>query len=383
MKKWIAALIALALITSCVAFGLVGSGDVLEPTLNKNVKYKIGYTEGFAYTSYAAHLYGILIGLKELGWIDSLEGLPYTSGDDDTAAMWRWLVKNQPSKYLEFVSDGYYSFDGDESKMAEAYTRIHNGSMDMDIMLAMGTKAGRTMTAETPDVPVLVFSTSNAMASEIITSVTDSGKDNVWAHVDLTRYRKQVEVLYDIFGFKKLGIIYEDSLEGRSYADLDNVQDVCDRLGVQLVRRNVKENLTEEDYLRYKNDMQKAFNDLSDEVDAFYLTAGNLKAEELPPMFEPFYDHKVPVFSQLGGDEVAYGALISTAANYVDIGRFGAQVISRSLHGENSRYIPATYEDTPKIIMNLDVAKRIEYTPDFEILLIADKLYLNRKEGAQ
>ena len=379
MKKWTALLLLVCLLVSLSVFGLKGTENNQTPTKHSGEKFRIAYTESSPYSSYAAHLYGILVGLKEMGWIRSLEGIPYKAGQDDTAAMWQWLIKNQPSDYLQFVPNGYYSLNGDAIQTQTVYTRIHGGPHDIDLMLVMGTMAGRSLAVQKPDVPVLIFSTSNAIASQIIGSATDSGKDNVWAHVDLKRYRKQVQVLHDIFHFKKLGIVYDDTLEGRSYADLDNVQAVCGQLGVELVRRTVTENKNEADYSRYRSDMQKAFTDLSDKVDAFYLTAGNLKPQELSDLLKPFYSKKVPVFSQLGGEEVQYGALISTAANYMDIGRFGAQVIARSLHGENPRRIPATYEDTPKIVLNLDVARKIGYKPDFEILLIADKLYLSQK----
>lgn len=353
--------------------------DLMQPLLNGNHKFNIGYTESIHYTSYAAHFYGVLVGLEEMGWINSLEGIPYESGDDDTEAMWQWLVAQQPSDYLYFAPDVYTSYNGDVAEMEKAVQMVQE-STDLDLMLAMGTTAGRNVTQETPVIPVLVFSTSNAIASEIIESEIDSGKDNVWAHVDTKRYVKQVTVLHDVFQFKKLGIVYEDSLTGRSYADLDNVRAVCEELGVELIERNVVENKSSDDYDRYHDDMQEAFESISNEVDAFYLTASNLSASDLPALFEPFYDMNIPVFSQLGGEEVEKAAIMSTAANYIDIGRYGAQMVSQSLHGENPRYLYATYEDIPLIVFNMNIAHKIDYEPDFEILLIADKIYFDAEK---
>lgn len=352
--------------------------DPLQPRWRTVEKFKIGYSESSPYNSYTAHFYGLLVGLQELGWIDSIKGIPYEFGQNDTEKMWQWLVENQPSEYLEFLPENYYSFSGDNQAIDEAYQRVHTQTPGVDLMLVMGTSAGRSLTKEAPTIPILVFSTSNAIASEIIKSETDSGKDNVWAHVDTTRYKKQVQVLYDLFQFKKLGIVFDDTIEGRSYADLENVKAVCDQLGVELVYRNVSESKSDTDYSRYRQEMKSAFDDLSDQVDGFYLTAGNLEPEELSELFESFYQKKIPVFSQIGGEEVQYGAIMSTAANYEDIGRYGAQIISRSLHGENIRYLSAVYEDTPNIVINLDVARKIEYTFDFEVLLIADKIYITQ-----
>ena len=374
MRRRKRVIISIVLLVLC--FQVTFAEDLLTPTLKNNAKFNIGYTEAIHYSSYAAHFYGILVGLQEMGWINSLEGLPYESGGDNSDEMWQWLVKNQPSDYLNFVSEAYYSFDGNADIKLSASDRVKTGT-ELDLMLVMGTSAGRAVTEVAPDIPVLVFSTSNAIASEIIESDTDSGKDNVWAHVDTKRYRKQVAVLHDIFQFETLGIVYEDSLTGRSYADLDNVRAICEELGVTLVERNVTENTNSDEYPRYRDDMASAFEDIADDVDAFYLTASNLAAADLPGLFEPFYQGQVPVFSQLGGEEVETGAIMSTAANYIDIGRYGAQIVSKSLHGENPRYLYATYEDIPLIVLNINNARKIGYEPDFEILLIADKLYFD------
>jgi ABC-type uncharacterized transport system substrate-binding protein len=342
-------------------------------------KFKMGYTESTEYANYAATFYNVLLGLKELGWIETLDGIPYKPGQNEATAMWQWLCINQPSTYIEFVSDAFYKFDGDQTVMAAAYKRTHEKAQGIDMMLTFGTLAGKTLTKTTPEIPVLVFSTSNALASEIIASATDSGKDNVWAHIDPKRYQKQVTVMHDIFKFKKLGIIYEDTVEGRSYADLKNVKEVCQSLGIQLIERHVTENVTPKEYPRYKKDMSAAFIDLSDEVDAFYLTAGNLNPSDLPELFKPFYTKKIPVISQLGGEEVEKGAVMSTASNFIDLGRYGAQIVIRSLKGENPRKLEYLYEDVPYIVLNLNVANKIGYKPEFEILLIADKVYFDPK----
>lgn len=375
--------IAVLLLLFCVSLWAVNFAEgsqapnLFEPPAAGTPKYKVGCTESTEYSSYAANLYNVLVGLNELGWVDSLEGIPYTPGQNESVIMWEWLVANQPSQYIEFVPDAFYKFDGDTAIMEAAYQRTHQKDQGIDLMIALGTLAGRTLTKTAPEVPVLVFSTSNALASEIILSETDSGKDNVWAHIDPNRYKKQVRVMYDIFHFKKLGIVYEDTVEGRSYADLANVKAVCASLGVEVVERHVKENPSPKEYERYKKDMAAAFKDLADEVDVFYLTAGNLNPDELTALFKPFYDKKIPVISQLGGEEVEKGALMSTASNFIDVGRYGAQIVVRSLKGENPRTLSPVYEDVPYIVLNLNVAKRIGYQPDFEILLIADKVYFD------
>jgi ABC-type uncharacterized transport system substrate-binding protein len=45
------------------------------------------------------------------------------------------------------------------------------------------------------------------------------------------------------------------------------------------------------------------------------------------------------------------------------------------LNGTSPRKIPQVYENSPNIILNVEVAKAIGYKPRFEILLVADELF--------
>jgi hypothetical protein len=50
-----------------------------------------------------------------------------------------------------------------------------------------------------------------------IKSNDDSGFDHINAHVDPSRYERQVLVFHDAINFKRLGVTYENTVNGRSY----------------------------------------------------------------------------------------------------------------------------------------------------------------------
>lgn len=199
-----------------------------EPPNEISQKIRIGYLEGEEYINFAGNLHAIIIGLETLGWLENLEELPYTQGQENTAALWHWLATNDIGPYIEFVKDAHYSLLGADYSEDDVIDRLAERE-DIDLMIGMGTVAGKTLAHGKHSVPSMVFSASNAVQSTIIQSVEDSGEDHIWAHMDAERYKKQVEVFYDIFEFKKLGMVYENTDVGRVYAAVDDVHQVAEQ----------------------------------------------------------------------------------------------------------------------------------------------------------
>ncbi|SMP58084.1 ABC transporter substrate binding protein [Anoxynatronum buryatiense] len=357
----------------------VGPAEMLTetgpPADFKGPPLRIGYAETDPFANFAGTFHGLLIGLQELGWIDiNPEEIPFTEGQEDSLVMWQWVEANNGSPYVTFVQDAHYSLLDDDA--AEALVNRVEQEQDLDLMIVMGTYFGRVMAAADHETPTLVFSTSNAVQAGIIESPHHSGKDHLWAHMDADRYKRQVAVFHDIFEFEKLGLVYEDSMEGRIYAALEDLELLKEERGFELVTRIVKEASGEEDRDRYHEELLQAYTELADEVDALYMTAGTRDNRELERLLTPLYQAGIPVFSQLGATEVRHGALLSLyRADFTGVGRFGADQIGHVLRGEKPGDLPQIYGDTPSIVLNMAVAERTGYQPPFEILLIADEIY--------
>lgn len=337
--------------------------------------WRIAFVETDPFVNFAGTFQGLLVGLHERGWIDvPLDQIPFSDGQEDSLVMWQWLEEHNQAPYLTFVQDAHYSLV-EEEITEDLLLRIEE-VQDIDLFIATGTTPGRLLSQATHEIPTLIFSTSNAVQAGIIDSAYDSGQDHIWAHMDATRYQRQIGVFHDIFHFEKLGIVYEDSLEGRVYAALEDLEALQKDLGFQLVTRTVNEASGDEDRLRYHHQLLQAYQELATEVDAFYLTAGTRDNNQLSSLLRPFYDAGIPVFSQMGASEVRHGALLSLyRADFIGVGRFGADQIGRVLNGEQPRNLSQVYGDTPSIVLNMEAADRTGYNPPFEILLIADELY--------
>lgn len=340
--------------------------------LNNGQKWRIGYCESQPYFEFDGILYGIVNGLEEIGWLENTAELPYVPFQEDTESMWQWLAARDLGPYIEFVQDAHFDLSVDSGD--EIIKRLKEDN-DIDLMILNGTLAGLTLANDKHTVPSLVFGSSNAVKSGIIQSEKDSGSDHIWAHVDPGLFIRQVEVFYDIFHFEKLGILYVNDSFRRAFAAVDDVESVAKEKGFEVIHHHKVYDPNNVD--QYLKDVLEAHKKLAQEVDAMYVTNGAWEISKIYELLEPFYEKKIPVFSQVGSGEVRHGALISLArANYSGIGSFGAQTIASVFKGITPRNINQRYEDSPSIALNLEVARTIGYKPTFDILLAADEIYL-------
>jgi ABC-type uncharacterized transport system substrate-binding protein len=377
----------LVLLFTCVflsqAFALAADKGSFSttPRTNKGKKWRIGYIEVGPYESYQKVLKATVAGLMELGWIEEAE-IPDPDDPKDTSKLWAWLVSSIKSRYIQFVADAYWNAKWkDELRKKNKEKVIHrlNKRKDIDLMLALGTKAGQDMANNRHSVPTVVGSTTNPLTANIIKSVEDSGYDHIHAMIDPERHERQVRLFYDLIGFKLLGIAYRDSETGRSTSGIPAVEKVAKELGFEIIAcdlltvipgSNENERKEEKAALCYEK--------LAPKVDAIYITryAGGVTLKNMPRLLAPINKLKIPSFSQAGADEVKHGVLFSIAtAKFIDQGRFYAKTIAKIFNGARPRDIGQVFKIPPKIVINLKTAKIIGYDPPIDLLGSTDEIF--------
>ncbi|KUG02617.1 abc transporter substrate-binding protein [hydrocarbon metagenome] len=338
-------------------------------------KWRIAYCESEYFITYTQTLAAIVKGLEENGWINNLEGFNQVVDSGDSRTIWKWLASREVSPYIEFVDDAYYNLREPDIDREGIIERL-NSPKDIDIMLVMGGAAGNFLSNSEHDTNIFVFAASNAVRSGIIDSVEDSGKDHVWAHMDEQRFERQTKAFYDIMKFNKLGMVYEDSDNARIYSAVNEVESLAKEMGFEIVRCHVNEPLRPEEYPGYYQEVQAAYDELAEQVDAVYVTIASLESDRLPELFQPFYEHKIPIFSQLGNIEVQNGALLTVSVmDEVNIGRFGADNIVKCLLGADPRELEQSFQSAPKITLNAEVAKKLDFKLPFELVIVVDEAY--------
>jgi len=371
----------------CVdSFGQTNSpSTALAPVDHGGVPWRLAYLESRPFENYAATLANMIMALHRMGWIKSIDGLPYAKGQTDAKVIWDWMANQQGEPYLKFVQDGFYTFDGlnkdQVNANADQISQRIRESKDIDLLLVMGTQGAQKMAHCQLPVPILAMAISNAKEAGIVQGNEFSGDEHVWAHMDHYRYKRQIDIFYDIFKFKTLGVVMDPDLAGRSFAAIDDVLKAAKERSFKVVIENVPQpQKYATNKQQFATDLEAAFARLAPRVDAVYLGLfiGNdpkVLAQELSPLTQ----RKIPIFAQQSSD-VANGALMSLARqDFSGVGTFDATAMVRILKGESPGSIPQIYESSPNIMINLDVAKQIGYRPHFDLLLGADQIIKTSK----
>jgi ABC-type uncharacterized transport system substrate-binding protein len=359
------------------AHGQMASDDEgLRPTRRPDgKKWRIGYVDSGDYSEYPRTLRAIVQGLVQLHWLSPLD-LP---SHLDSAELWGFLVAHARSDYLEFVADAWWRPGNADPQQRPAVRRAIADRLakraDLDLILAMGTWAGQDMAALQAPVPTIVASTSDPIAARIIRSVEDSGLKNLHARVEPQRYQRQIRLFHEIFPFKRLGLVYEDSPEGRIYGGVDAVYEIAREAGFSVVACHTPSNGVPQS--QATQGVLDCYRQLAPHIDAAYVTVHRgVTPTSIRAVAEVLGRAAIPSFSMLGSGQVQQGILLSVAeadASYV--GRFYARTIARILNGESPGDLTQVWTDPSKLAINLQTARLIGFDPPVEALFAADELF--------
>ncbi len=352
-----------------------GNLSISPSKKSDNQRWRIGYFFSDDYADYPKTLLAIAYGLQQIGWL----GLPKIPDGLTGKQLWKLLSEGTESQYIEFVSDALWQSDSFESKnnpnIKQAMLKQIKNRMDVDLIIAMGTWAGQDMVNIGTPIPTIVTSTSDPVTAQIIKSPEDSGIDNLHARVHPERYQQQVRLFHEIASFKRLGLVYENSAEGRTYSAIAAVEQVADERGFEIIGCNaLSHSIPQEEAVQ---NVLKCYQEISSKVDAAYVTVHRgITFDSVKQIAKILLDARIPSFSMLGSEEVKQGILMSMAqADYSYIGLFYAETIARILNGEKPRKLKQIWADPAKIVLNLKTSRLIGFDPPVDILLAADDVY--------
>ena len=347
----------------CLFYITRNKTDNFLPCKNHNKKWRIGYYEGGPWIDYQGNLKGIVHGLMKLEWIERKE-LPSLPDERDTSRLWRWLSETAQSNYIEFISDAYWS-SGWKKELREknrvaAVNRLAERK-DIDLMIVAGTWAGQDLANDLHKIPTIIISASDPVKAGIIKSAEDSGFDHVFAKVDPKRYIRQLRLFHTLTQFSRLGIIYEDTPEGRSYAALDDAYKVAKEKNFEII--TCKTQFAQLSIEEAVEGTLKCIESLAQKIDAFYITDHRGQTlSHIDNILKPLLHHKIPTWAQSGSEFVKRGALYSTTkVEYDAYGLFYAKVIASFFNGKKLKDINQIFEDPKGLTVNTATARIIGY----------------------
>lgn len=350
-----------------------------SPTLNNQKKWRIGYVEGGSWFTYPLNLKSIIEGLMDLGWITKKE-IVIEQGFDDSKKFWDWITHNIQSDYIEFPQDAFWSSNWlvpGRKKAVDTIIKRWQDKNDIDLLLALGTRAGQDLATNDHSIPTIVIDASDPVAAKIIRSAEDSGYDHVHARCDPNRFQRQIRLFHEIVGFDTLGVPYMDSEIGRSYSAIDDVEKIAQEHNFRAVLQPypyIPDWSPEQYYALGVNSFQKLG---ETGIEAIYITEQTaMDLKNLPNLVKILLKYKIPSFAQSSSELVKRGALLSISqAGYKYVGQFHAETIAKILNGATPRHLPQIFEAPQRIAINMKTAELIGFDPPVHWLGIADEIY--------
>ena len=344
------------------------------PIRNNGKKWRIAYYEGGPYSDYTDTMRTLIKGLIDLKWIEAPS--PPEIDKKGTKAYWQWLTQcNSP--YLSFKLENRYSANWDNQKRNKIKQTIIDSlrNKKVDLILAMGTWAGKDLANNQHTVPVVVLSTSDPLRAGIIKSINNSGFEHVTARIDPNRYFRQIRMFHRIVGFKTLGVALENTTDGRIYSAMNELQAVSKERGFKIITCNVLD--TNVDHQESDRSCLKCYEQLARKVDAIYVTALYCVDRRLDNIVKIFNKYKTPSFSMLGSKFVKKGLLLSISSDsgYNELGKYLADKIARILNGTKPVELKQVFEDPLDIAVNIETARQIGFDVPKSILSIATEIY--------
>ncbi len=374
----------IAIFLGVLIFFLSGPGPVCAETGSSSHqtsgnarKFQIAYYEGGHYSDYTDCMRAIIHGLIHYGWIENTP-VPLLEGNVDKP-YWQWLSSQAKSSRLSFAMENAFSAGWSEDRRKDTKQTVLNllNSGKIDLVIAMGTWAGQDLSNLSHHVPTLVTSTSNPIQAGIIQSAQDSGIDHVTARVDSKRYLRQIRMFHRIVGFKNLGVIYEESEDGRLYSAIKELEMVAKERHFNIVRCTFIDSTPDRE--TSGRECIECMKQVAKTADAFYVTAMLALDEQIDQMADILNKHKIPSFSMVGSKYVKKGILlsISTDEGYRAQGLYDAKKMIDILKGATPRDLNQELPDPLDLVINMDTARAIGFHPPAGILRISKKIYEN------
>lgn len=375
MKKILTVVLLVAILGFCRGGGVAAAENAGPRLRPDGGKWRFGCLQGGDYQNYRLMLGKTIRALQAMGWIAPGE-LPSPGDEAGVRGLWNRLAAGElESEYIEFAADAFWSADWDEKRRAEVREKVLrrlNRERDIDVMLALGTWAGQDLANGRHSVRTFVLSSTDSIAAGIVPDSQGSGFPHVHSMVTPRRHKMQLSMFHELIGFKKLGVAYEHSPTGRTYAAMDEVEAAAQECGFEIVSCDTVDHTGSE--REAFESVMSCYEKLCEQVDALYITyQKGVTKKTLPALLEPLFDKKIPTFSQAGVDEVRKGVLLSLGRkDFASDGAFHARAIARSLNGVPPGSIDMVFQPPRLISINLGTARLIGYDPPVQFLGTAD-----------
>lgn len=345
---------------------------------NGKEKFKIAIIQSGDYFAYQNVFDSFTYGATQIGWMNEVI-LPENSKKSIKDYLTE-LQKTSYSSYIEMSPDLFFDLNWDD-KLVESpvFKNLISKESGVDLIFCLGTFAGQAILKQKDfNIPVIVDSVSDPVGSGLSKAKEDSGYDFLTVRIDPDEYSRQIRLFHDVVGFKKLGVIYEDSVNGKSYAAIEEIEKVAKEKGFEIVRNHSAMADASDDKVKVAQEMYlKGLEEILPKIDALYLvTSAGTEMENINNIVGLINKYKVPTFAMEGSRYVKKGVLLGVSESELKMaGIYNAKKMSRILKGEQARKLDQIFINQPKIAINLKAAEIIGYDVPIDIIGSSDEIY--------
>lgn len=338
----------------------------------------IGCLIGEEYFYFEDELFAAASELEEIG---AISGFDINGTYDTTQDVWEALtgaVSEGNTKYI-FSRDDFYNYEN----MSDGDIQSMLGIDSIDLMMVFGTAAGKLLTenADKLNYDYMVFGATDPISSGIVAGTEERYNDRSYAQVDTRRITRQIEGAYELFEFKDIGVVYEDTDAAYSYSGIGQLEAASKEHGFTIHTRHVVESAGSEDDDRYYRDLKAAYDDLQDEIDALYITTATIDPAMLPELLKDLHKAGVVTIAESSASQVQMGALMHISlADSTEEGQFFGHVLEQYAGGTPITEIGQVFEFTPKIYFNRETVEETKVKLPLEMYLVADTIYPEEEE---
>ncbi len=352
-----------------------------QDSVNCKKKWRLAFVQNGSFSEFKILTRYLLLKLYDDGYIDLPEDLPFEFDFDDPEI---WKVMSEytmasKKSCVVLLPDGLYNANWNESIWEQTSENLRNRlqeTKDIDLLVGLGVATGIKFADSSFGIPIVIADAASPEAAGVI----GPGKFSTKPLVHVQKYPKRVSMAlknyYNIFKFKKMGLITDVNEKYRAMQSFDVIKSVVNELGVEFVYcigdLNSREpGFGQVEFARCRDELINAG------VDTLYLPPFNGTTEKgFFKLIHPLVDRDIIVISESRIYEVEKGALISLVETSIeDSGRFEATVIERILDGEKPEEINQYYHTNLAFALNLKTARMVDWKPSFELLMSVEYLF--------
>lgn len=250
----------------------------------------------------------------------------------------------------------------------------------VDLILSWGTTVtlgiGGTLSqlddpAHNHDIPEIFMIVADPVGAGIVESLERTGRSNMTGTYNRVPEAVNIETIRTYLpGFRRLGLLY-NSDEENSVLKRDEIAALTEALDFELIAREIP--LGSDGEPRAEEIAPKLAELKAEDVDFLYLGSSSFLRKHLDIVTGAALANGTPVLSPYEELVRKSQALISVAARYYDVGRLAGEQAEKILvEGISPGELPVAQMTNFAVVINMDVARKLQLFPPIELLQIAE-----------